>query len=90
VPCWRGMVRSAFVHGLDLLLWACGGIGLAGIALALIFLPAGSLRRTNISPSGRRRPGWCRRNPRPVGNLTRKPAGRTRRRVGALAVAVRA
>jgi hypothetical protein len=38
VPCWRGMVRSAFLHGLDLL-WACGGIGLAGIALALIFLP---------------------------------------------------
>jgi DHA2 family multidrug resistance protein-like MFS transporter len=38
-PLLLGMVRSAFVHGMDVLLWACGGIGLAGIALALIFLP---------------------------------------------------
>jgi hypothetical protein len=32
-------VRAAFVHGMDVLLWACGGIGLAGMLLALIFLP---------------------------------------------------
>jgi MFS transporter, DHA2 family, multidrug resistance protein len=32
-------VRSAFVYGMDVLLWVCGGIGLAGMLLALIFLP---------------------------------------------------
>jgi DHA2 family multidrug resistance protein-like MFS transporter len=38
-PPLLGLARSAFVHGMDVLLWACGGIGLAGIVLALIFLP---------------------------------------------------
>jgi hypothetical protein len=32
-------VRAAFVRGMDVLLWARGGIGLAGMLLALIFLP---------------------------------------------------
>ncbi len=32
-------VRTAFVHGLDTMLWACGGIAVASAILALIFLP---------------------------------------------------
>ena len=32
-------VRSAFVQGLDAMLWVCGGIALASAILALIFLP---------------------------------------------------
>jgi MFS transporter, DHA2 family, multidrug resistance protein len=32
-------VRVAFVHGMDIMLWACGGIALASAILALIFLP---------------------------------------------------
>jgi MFS transporter, DHA2 family, multidrug resistance protein len=32
-------VRTAFVHGMDIMLWACGGIALASAILALLFLP---------------------------------------------------
>jgi MFS transporter, DHA2 family, multidrug resistance protein len=32
-------VRTAFVHGLDTMLWVCGGIALASAILAFIFLP---------------------------------------------------
>jgi MFS transporter, DHA2 family, multidrug resistance protein len=32
-------VRTAFVQGLDVMLWICGGIALASAILALIFLP---------------------------------------------------
>jgi MFS transporter, DHA2 family, multidrug resistance protein len=32
-------VRIAYVHGMDIMLWACGGIALASAILALIFLP---------------------------------------------------
>ena len=32
-------VRSAFVHGMDLMLWTCGGIAVACAVLALLFLP---------------------------------------------------
>ena len=32
-------VRSAFVDGLDIMLWTCGGIALASALLALAFLP---------------------------------------------------
>jgi MFS transporter, DHA2 family, multidrug resistance protein len=32
-------VRAAFVHGLDAMLWVCGGIALASAILALLFLP---------------------------------------------------
>jgi MFS transporter, DHA2 family, multidrug resistance protein len=39
-PVLLHLVRGTFVHGMDAVLWACGGIGLAGIVLALIFLPA--------------------------------------------------
>jgi MFS transporter, DHA2 family, multidrug resistance protein len=32
-------VRSAFVHGLDTMMWVCGGIAIGCAILALIFLP---------------------------------------------------
>jgi EmrB/QacA subfamily drug resistance transporter len=32
-------VRTAFVHGLDIMLWTCAGIAMASAALALAFLP---------------------------------------------------
>jgi EmrB/QacA subfamily drug resistance transporter len=32
-------VRAAFVHGMDATLWVCGGIAVAGVVLALAFLP---------------------------------------------------
>jgi DHA2 family multidrug resistance protein-like MFS transporter len=32
-------VRAAFVHGMDMLLWTCGGLAVAGVVLALAFLP---------------------------------------------------
>ena len=35
-------VRVAFVHGMDIMLWACGGIARASAILALIFLPRGA------------------------------------------------
>jgi MFS transporter, DHA2 family, multidrug resistance protein len=31
--------RGAYVHGMDVMLWVCGGIALASAVLALIFLP---------------------------------------------------
>lgn len=33
------MVRSAFIHGMDIMLWTCGGIAIASALLALMFLP---------------------------------------------------
>ena len=35
-----GVVRTAFIHGMDLMLWTCGGIALASALLALAFLPS--------------------------------------------------
>lgn len=32
-------VRAAFVHGMQVMLWVCGGLGIAGMLLALGFLP---------------------------------------------------
>jgi MFS transporter, DHA2 family, multidrug resistance protein len=32
-------VQTAFVHGLDVMLWCCAGIALASALLALAFLP---------------------------------------------------
>jgi hypothetical protein len=32
-------VDTAFVHGMDVMLWCCAGIALAAAALALAFLP---------------------------------------------------
>ena len=34
-----GSARSSFVHGMDAMLWACGGIALVSAVLALLFLP---------------------------------------------------
>ena len=34
-----GSARSAFVTGLDTMLWVCGGIAVASAVLALLFLP---------------------------------------------------
>jgi hypothetical protein len=33
-------VRSAFLHGMDLMLWTCGGIAVGCALLAVIFLRA--------------------------------------------------
>ncbi len=38
-PALLDSVRSAFVHGMDTMLWACAGIALVSAILALIFLP---------------------------------------------------
>jgi DHA2 family multidrug resistance protein-like MFS transporter len=32
-------VRAAFIHGMDIMLWTCGGIAVASALLALAFLP---------------------------------------------------
>jgi hypothetical protein len=32
-------VRRAFVHGMDVMLLVCGGLAVAGMVLALVFLP---------------------------------------------------
>ncbi|AIQ63476.1 multidrug MFS transporter [Paenibacillus stellifer] len=39
LPDLLGMVRSAFVQGMQHMLWICAGIAAAGILLALVFLP---------------------------------------------------
>jgi MFS family permease len=33
------MVRTAYVHGLDVMLWVCSGIAIVSAVLALVFLP---------------------------------------------------
>jgi EmrB/QacA subfamily drug resistance transporter len=45
-PSLLAAVRGAYVHGLDLMLWVCGGIALASALVALALLPrvAGSPR----------------------------------------------
>jgi MFS transporter, DHA2 family, multidrug resistance protein len=43
------MVRTAFVHALDVMLWLCGGIALAAAVLALAFLPR---RAEGAGPAG--------------------------------------
>ena len=43
------MVRTAFLHGLDVVLVVCGGLGLFGVLLALIWLP----RHAHGQPVGR-------------------------------------
>ena len=48
-------VRTAFVHGLDIMLWTCGGIALASALLALAFLPRRTRARaaqTESVPAG--------------------------------------
>jgi DHA2 family multidrug resistance protein-like MFS transporter len=38
-PAVLDMVRSAFVHGIDAMLWVSVGLAMAGVVLALLFLP---------------------------------------------------
>jgi len=38
-PALLGTVRYAFVHGMDAMLWTCGGIAVGCAVLALLFLP---------------------------------------------------
>lgn len=35
-------VQASFVHGMDGMLWICGGIAVLGVLLALLFLPGGA------------------------------------------------
>jgi MFS family permease len=44
-------VRDSFAHGLDVMLWVCGGIALASSLLALAFLPRRD-RRDGAAPAG--------------------------------------
>jgi EmrB/QacA subfamily drug resistance transporter len=41
-------VRTAFVHGMDIMLWTCGGIALAAALLGILFLP----RRSGAGGTG--------------------------------------
>jgi MFS transporter, DHA2 family, multidrug resistance protein len=51
-------VRSAFIHGMDVMLWTCGGIALASALIAFAFLPrrtgsaAGSAEQAPREPAG--------------------------------------
>jgi len=38
-PALLDEVRSAFIHGMDIMLWTCGGIAVVSALLALAFLP---------------------------------------------------
>ncbi len=38
-PALLDQVRSAFVHGIDAMLWVSAGLAVAGVVLALLFLP---------------------------------------------------
>jgi MFS transporter, DHA2 family, multidrug resistance protein len=44
-------VRSAFIHGMDIMLWTCGGIALASALLALAFLPRRFSSRPGAAPT---------------------------------------
>ncbi|MYV97854.1 DHA2 family efflux MFS transporter permease subunit [Streptomyces sp. SID3343] len=48
-PALRTSVRESFVHGMDVALVVSGGIALAGLALALAFLPATRKRTEAIA-----------------------------------------
>ncbi|HVT71138.1 MAG TPA: hypothetical protein VHF26_25555, partial [Trebonia sp.] len=39
-PSLAGTVRTAFIHGMDLMLWTCGGVAVACAVLAVIVLRA--------------------------------------------------
>jgi MFS transporter, DHA2 family, multidrug resistance protein len=45
-------VRQAFVQGLDVMLWVCGGIALASAILALLFLPRRAGGGDGVSRAG--------------------------------------
>jgi MFS transporter, DHA2 family, multidrug resistance protein len=42
-------VRTSFVHGLDVMLWVCGGIALASAILAVVFLPRRTRRDATVA-----------------------------------------
>lgn len=44
-------VRTAYVHGMDVMLWVCGGIAVASALLALLYLPsqAGPVDRAQLA-----------------------------------------
>jgi MFS transporter, DHA2 family, multidrug resistance protein len=44
--------RLAFVHGMDIMLWACGGIALASAILAVLFVPRMKSRQTEPVGAG--------------------------------------
>ncbi|MFL6072392.1 MAG: MFS transporter [Mycobacteriales bacterium] len=44
-PALLHSVRSAFIHGMDVMLVACGLIAVAGMVLALLFVPRGPSQR---------------------------------------------
>jgi MFS transporter, DHA2 family, multidrug resistance protein len=46
-----GTVKTAFVYGVDVMLWACGGIAVIGAVLALIFLPRPATAGTAAAPA---------------------------------------
>ena len=51
-------VRSAFVHGTDAMLWVSAGVGVAGIVLALAFLPWRAIPDTEpVAATGEGREG---------------------------------
>ena len=54
-------VRTAFVHGMDTMLWACGGIALASALLALAFLPRRA--RSAAGPAESAAPGTSETGP---------------------------
>jgi hypothetical protein len=47
------MVRTAYVHGQDVMLAVCAVIALASAVLALIFLPRRATAATTAAPAGR-------------------------------------
>jgi DHA2 family multidrug resistance protein-like MFS transporter len=47
-----GSARSAFVTGLDTMLWVCGGIAVASAILALLFLPRRAEGTPGAVPAG--------------------------------------
>jgi DHA2 family multidrug resistance protein-like MFS transporter len=47
-----GSARSSFVHGLDVMLWTCGGIALVSAVLALLFLPRRNEGMTAVPAGG--------------------------------------
>jgi hypothetical protein len=48
-PALAAEVRSAFTHGIDSMLWVSAGLAVAGVILALLFLP---WRATSAATSG--------------------------------------
>lgn len=51
-PALLESVRSAFVHGMDTMLWVSGGLAAIGIVLALLFLPWQATTGTKPSAKG--------------------------------------